>query len=178
MDAPSQTIPRLAAVDASVDLETVFHAHYARVARLVARVIRDAGRAEEIAVDVFLKWSRHPAAHGEGAAGWLSRTAVRMALDELRRQARRARYERIASLGRRTPTPEELHVARSDQDRVRAVLARLSRRQAALLLLRHDGLSYDELAATLRLHPASVGTLLARAQQIFRKEYVKRYGHA
>jgi hypothetical protein len=35
---------------------------------------------------VFLKWSRHPNAHGDGAEGWLYRTAVRGALDELRRQ--------------------------------------------------------------------------------------------
>ena len=46
----------------------------------------------------------------------------------------------------------------------------------ALLLLRADGLSYDETAAALNLNPSSVGTLLARARQAFRKEYVKRYG--
>ena len=49
-------------------------------------------------------------------------------------------------------------------------------RQTELLLLRHDGASYEELASTLELNPASVGTLLSRAQQAFRKEYLKRYG--
>jgi len=48
-------------------------------------------------------------------------------------------------------------------------------RQAELLLLRSDGHSYDELAGSLSLNPASVGTLLSRAKQAFRKEYVKRY---
>ena len=56
------------------------------------------------------------------------------------------------------------------------MLAALPRRQAELLLLRSDDGSYDELAAALSLNPASVGTLLARAKQAFRKEYVKRYG--
>jgi RNA polymerase sigma-70 factor (ECF subfamily) len=55
-------------------------------------------------------------------------------------------------------------------------LGALSPRQAELLLLRSQGLNYDELASTLDLNPASVGTLLSRAQQAFRKEYVEKYG--
>jgi RNA polymerase sigma-70 factor (ECF subfamily) len=49
-------------------------------------------------------------------------------------------------------------------------------RQAELLLLRHEGFDYRELAAALHLNPASVGTLLSRAQETFRKEYIKAYG--
>jgi len=59
---------------------------------------------------------------------------------------------------------------------VRQVLASLKPVQAAMLLLRSEGLSYAELAAALNLNPASVGTLLARAGQAFKKEYVIRYG--
>jgi RNA polymerase sigma-70 factor (ECF subfamily) len=49
-------------------------------------------------------------------------------------------------------------------------------REAELLILRSSGLTYGELAGALGLNPASVGTLIARAQQAFRKEYVKQYG--
>ena len=56
------------------------------------------------------------------------------------------------------------------------MLARMEGRRAELLLLRSGGLSYDELAEALALNPASVGTLLSRAQQTFRKEYIKLYG--
>jgi RNA polymerase sigma-70 factor (ECF subfamily) len=59
---------------------------------------------------------------------------------------------------------------------VRTVLAAIPKRDAELLLLRSDGSSYGELAGTLSINPASVGTLLSRARQTFRKEYVKRYG--
>jgi RNA polymerase sigma-70 factor (ECF subfamily) len=52
----------------------------------------------------------------------------------------------------------------------------MDRRQAELLLLRGSGLKYEELAAALNLNPAGVGTMIVRAQQAFRKEYVKRYG--
>ena len=45
-----------------------------------------------------------------------------------------------------------------------------------MLLLRSEDLSYEELASALDLNPASVGTLLSRAQEAFRKEYIEKYG--
>jgi RNA polymerase sigma-70 factor (ECF subfamily) len=143
---------------------------------VIAAVVRDHARAEELAVEVFLKWWRSPKAQGENARGWLYRTAVRMALDELRRETRRARYERLLMFGRKPPTPEDVRASNEDQKRVRTVLNAISSRQAELLLLRSQGLSYAELSAALGLNVASVGTSISRAQQTFRREYIKRYG--
>jgi RNA polymerase sigma-70 factor (ECF subfamily) len=140
-------------------------------------VVKNPARAEEIAVEVFLKlWQRQSEAHLEG---WLYRVAVRSALDELRKQTRRARYEGLVgwALPHTTPaTPDEVHSANVEQDRVRCVLGALSPRQAEFLLLRSHGFSCGEVAATLKVKPGSIGTLLSRAQQTFRKECVKRYG--
>ncbi len=158
------------------NFDRVFRAQFERITRVIARVVHDQARAEELAVEVFVKlWTTHQA-HGDNVEGWLYRTAVRAALDELRRRTRRARYERLTGFLRRIATPEELHHTSEDQERVRRVLAALAPRQSELLLLRSDGLSYEELASALDLNPASVGTLLSRAQQAFRKEFVKRYG--
>ena len=176
MDASQQAIAEISPRVDPVDIETVFRAQYDRVARVIARVLRDPARAEELAVEVFLKWSRNPQAQGEGSQGWLYRAAVRTGLDELRRQARRSRREGLLGFARSSPTPEELLAAREDQERVRAVLAGMQPRQAELLVLRADGLSYEELADALHLKPASIGTFLSRAEQAFRKEYRKRYG--
>jgi RNA polymerase sigma-70 factor (ECF subfamily) len=74
-------------------------------------------------------------------------------------------------------TPEELHTAQDEQQRVRLVLTTLRQRDASLLVLRSDGLAYDELASALGLNPASIGTLISRAQRAFRTEYVRRYGN-
>lgn len=63
-----------------------------------------------------------------------------------------------------------------ERARVRQALGALKTDQVALILLRAEGLSYAELAAALRLKQGSVGTLLARAEEAFRKEYVHRYG--
>jgi RNA polymerase sigma-70 factor (ECF subfamily) len=160
----------------SFDFEAFFHAHYPRIARAVARIAGDHGRAEDLAIEAFWKLSREPRAQNENPGGWVYRTAMRMALNELRRAHRRARYELLASFLPGLRTPEELHAATEEAAQVRLVLAVLPARQAELLLLRFDGLSYEELASTLDLNPASIGTLLSRAQRAFRKEFVKRYG--
>ena len=79
-------------------------------------------------------------------------------------------------MARRVSTPEEIHASGEEQERVRLVLAVIKSHQAELLILRSHGLSYEELAAALDLNPASIGTLLSRAHEVFRKEYVRRYG--
>lgn len=177
VDAPSDAMTAGAARDDTADFDAAFAAHYGRIARVVARVVQDRGRAEEIAVEVFLKWQRHSEARGDGAVGWLCRTAVRMGLDELRRQTRRARFEvLLGAIRRAPPTPEDVRAAHDERTRVRSVLRSLRPRDASLLLLRGEGLRYDEVAASLGVKPASVGTLISRAQQAFRTEYVRRYG--
>ena len=177
MNATSDTLGAAGLSPAASDFDTIFETHYESTARAIARVIHDNGRAEELAVEAFWKLSRNPQAQGERAGGWLHRTAIRLALDELRRRSRRTRYESLMAIFTSGPRrPDELFSAAQEQGRVRAVLAGIGTRQAELLLLRHDGASYDELASSLEIHPASVGTFLSRAQQAFRKEYIKRYG--
>ena len=157
-------------------LDEIFRAHYERVARVIGRVIHDQARAEEIAVEVFLKWWRNPQTPGEHAEGWLYRASVRKALDELRSQTRRKRFERFVGLARQSPpTPEHLYAAGVEQQRVRAVLGALQPRHAELLLLRSEDLTYRQIAVSLALKPNYVGSLISRAEEAFRKEYLKRY---
>jgi RNA polymerase sigma-70 factor, ECF subfamily len=162
--------------EAAVEFEEVFHLHYDRVARTIARIVTDPSRAEELAVEVFWKLWRKPEALSSEVGGWLYRSAVRAALYDLRREARRARYHRLFPFLGSPSTPEETRAAAEECEHVRSVLASMNARQAELLLLRVDDLSYQEVATALGLNPASVGTLLSRAQLAFRKEYLKQYG--
>ena len=98
-------------LEAIFDFETFFHAHYERTARVIARVVKDPARAEDPAAEVFWKLWRQ----GEQAGGWLYRTAVRLALDELRHFARRNRYERLSDRGSDPPTPEEVQLVGPDR---------------------------------------------------------------
>jgi RNA polymerase sigma-70 factor (ECF subfamily) len=176
VSALSNSVPGPEAGDGAFDFDAVFHAHYPRLARILARVTGDPSRAEELAVDALWKLWRSPEAHGAQAGGWLYRTAVRLGLNELRGRGRRARHESLSDLSAASPDPEQARAAAEERRQVREVLAALDPRHAGLLVLRSDGLTYEELASALELNPASVGTFLGRAQQAFRKEYVKRYG--
>jgi RNA polymerase sigma-70 factor (ECF subfamily) len=175
MNARSEPFAEAAMPPAGDDVGTLFHLHYPQIARTIARIVNDPGRAEELAVDVFWKFMHSPRAHDGNVAGWLYRTAIRKGLDELRRHQRREKYERLWFFTA-APSPELLHSASEDQRQVRTVLGTLRSRHSELLILRSEGLSYQEIAEVLGLNEASIGTLLRRAQDAFRKEYVKRYG--
>jgi RNA polymerase sigma-70 factor (ECF subfamily) len=56
---------------------------------------------------------------------------------------------------------------------VRGALARLPRKQAIAVVLRHSGLSYTEVAAALDMSPGSVGTTVRRAETALRKELTR-----
>ncbi len=170
MYAPCET-----AAESAADFETLFYLHYDRIAYAIARIVGDPARAEELAMEAFWKFWQSPQAHNERAGGWLYRVAVNLGLYELRRRARHARFERL--FRRSGPsTPEEIHAADQEQRQVREVLSRMKSRDAELLLLRNEDLRYEEIAAALSLNPASIGTLIARAREAFRKEYVNLYG--
>jgi RNA polymerase sigma-70 factor (ECF subfamily) len=56
------------------------------------------------------------------------------------------------------------------------VLGALKPRDAELLLLRSEDLTYQQVAISLALKPNYVGSLISRAEEAFRKEYLNRYG--
>jgi RNA polymerase sigma-70 factor (ECF subfamily) len=166
--------------ETSCDFNVLFETGYRRLARLVYKITGDTGSAEEIASEAFFRLHQNPPPSRTNIEGWLYRTGCRLALDHLKKARRRARYEAIAALFRlgasvNNSPDAELELA-DERRRVRRALGALKAGQIALILLRAEGFTYDELAAKLNLTPSSVGTLLTRAEEAFRKEYLKRYG--
>ncbi|MFY1669673.1 sigma-70 family RNA polymerase sigma factor [Plantactinospora sp. WMMB334] len=152
------------------DLEPIFRAAYPRVVAVAARVLGARDQAEDVAQEVFLTFgrSRVPA---ENALGWLCIAAAHTALNQLRSGRRRSwREEAVGGADTVGPDVADVVVTLDERRRVRAALARLPRRQAVALVLRHSGLSYAEVAAALDLSPGSVGTILRRAESAVRKE--------
>jgi RNA polymerase sigma-70 factor, ECF subfamily len=175
----NEAIAEMETRGAPFDLDAAFCAHYTKVFRIIARVVHDPARAKELAVEVFLKLWKKQLQPGANLEAWLYRVAVRTGLDELRSRTRRMRYEALLEFVQVRPapaTPEEIRRSNEEAEKVRTVLAYMDRKQAERLLLRSQEFSYKEAAVILRLTTSSVGTLVARAQEAFRKEYVKRYG--
>ena len=158
-----------------LEFEAIFLAQYSRVVRVIARIVNDSGWAEDVAMEVFGKLWRTPPRKISDVGGWLYRTAVRAALDELRRRARREKYEHLFSSMRPLAREEQAH-STDEARQVRHVLSSMKKRDAELLVLRSEGMSYEEIAQVLVLNPVSIGTLLNRAQLAFRKEYIRSYG--
>ncbi|WP_240742171.1 RNA polymerase sigma factor [Micromonospora zingiberis] len=152
------------------DLEQVFRTTYPRVVGVAARVLGSRAEAEDVAQEVFLAFGRSSVPAGQ-AVGWLSVAAAHTALNQVRSRRRRAAREQVAGdLDAVCPDVADTVVTRDERRRVRAALARLPRRQAVALLLRHSGLSYAEVAAALDLSPGSVGTTVRRAESALREE--------
>jgi RNA polymerase sigma-70 factor (ECF subfamily) len=163
----------------TTSFETLFHRHYDRVYGLLYRLVGSRAEAEDLAQEVFIKLYKHTSRRSlfrqrkeQNISAWLYRVATNAGYDALK--MRKRRWQRDTLL---VPDPSgapgaEQNVARQEEvARVRQALARLSPRQAQLLLLRQMGLSYAECAAACDVAPGSVGTLLARAGAAFREAY-------
>lgn len=130
-------------------------------------------------METFWKMYQRPPRDRNNLPGWLYRVATNLGLNALRSQKRRQHYEE--QVGRsdlqddKTINPaEELEHAEQRQQ-VRQVLATMKPRSAQLLLLRHAGLSYAEVAAAMKIKPSSIGKLLARAEEEFERLYRQMY---
>ena len=163
-------------------VEALFREHYGRIAGMLTRLTGDRAHSEEIAADVFQKLSRRPVLldSREDLTAWIYRVATNAGLDALRTNARRRRREAAAGWegihAAAAPSALDGMLAEERRQRVRAVLGALKPREAQLLLLRSSGLAYRELAGALGIEPASVGTMLARAEAEFERRFRARYG--
>lgn len=155
--------------------EALFRREYPRVVAIAQRVVADADEAEDVAQDVFVSFYRRHPAEAHYAAPWLYAAAAHAALNVLRSRQRRGKRDAVEALRRDAQSPDPARAAETSETRseVRAALARLPDRSAALLALRYSGLSYEEIAAALGLRQSSIGTLLRRAEDAFRKEVTK-----
>ncbi|HEV2071373.1 MAG TPA: sigma-70 family RNA polymerase sigma factor [Acidimicrobiales bacterium] len=153
------------------DLDEIFRRDYELVVGVAARVLGSRDQADDVAQDVFLSFGRSSVSAGE-ARGWLCVAAAHTALNLLRSGRRRTSREETAAAADHLVVSDvaEAVVTLEERRRVRAALARLPRKQAVALVLRHSGLSYAEVAAALDLSPGSVGTTVRRAESALRKE--------
>lgn len=159
--------------------EELFRKYMKPLMNFVRRFTGSQAVAEELTQDIFLKVYRARAGYEPKSrfSTYLYRVATNHCLNELRRGEWKARFDPIdasseAQEGRASaelpdPAPSAEAIAESSQlcAAVEAALASLPENQrAAILLLRYQGLSYEEIAEALGSSVPAVKSLLNRAK--------------
>jgi len=149
------------------DVERLFRTYNTPLVRYLTRRLGDRDWAEEVAQETFLRALRQDRIDNERA--WLFAVATNLVRDEARKDARRRRHLALLAEQERAeealePEPSSLERAQDAAIARRAVEA-LAERDRLALLMREEGLSYEEIAVALDLSPGSVGTTLSRARR-------------
>jgi RNA polymerase sigma factor (sigma-70 family) len=164
------TVPPAVSDTTDPAFDRVFRAEYARAVAIATRVLGDRSRAEDVAQDAFLSLHRRRCSDQPWAGGWVCAAAAHGALNVLRGDRRRERRERLVTASPAATDPAAALEQRDDSRALRAALRRLPRRAATVLVLRHSGLSYAEVAAAMGVKQGAVGTMLRRAESALKKE--------
>jgi len=161
------------AESSTIDFEALFDEHWNRLCGILYRMLGDPQEAEDLALEAFLRLQLYPPRDDRNLGGWLYRVATNLGFNALRKSKRRKYYEEQAnSLITNDNSPEdpaETAERRLATERVRATLRAMKKRKAQVLILRHSGLSYVEIAEATGVSPGSIGTLLARAEKEFER---------
>lgn len=172
----TQRAPRAALVaqraqhDGERSFECFFVTHYERVVLIAYRVLGDRQAAEDVAQEVFLSFHGRVDPSAQWAPGWLWAASAHQALNLVRGSRRRRDRELRVASASYAPGPEDGAIAAEQRALVRSCLARLPQREAEILAMRASGLSYADIASAVGVQPGSIGTLIARAQKLLRKE--------
>lgn len=164
--------------------ERLVSANLKRVWRVVWRVVRDDSDADDVSQEVFLTaWQSLATYRGECRfSTWLHRIAVTRALNHLDRSSEKLRRASVplearpsddsedpprpaARLADGGPSPLQALEAREVMRRLAECLGKLPPSWRTIVALRDgESLSYEEIAATLRVALGTVRSRLARAR--------------
>jgi RNA polymerase sigma factor (sigma-70 family) len=152
----------------------VFRARFTMLYRYLKRLSGDGALADDVAQESFVRLHRRGTMPTDPGA-WLVTVANNIIRDEYRSAKRRRRLLTLWMVqddpsARARSSDAEL-LSQERQAAVRRALDQLPERDRRLLILRHEGFSYREIAEALGVAGSSVGTLLARATAALSKSY-------
>jgi RNA polymerase sigma factor (sigma-70 family) len=150
--------------------DEVVREHSARVYRLAYRLTGNQHDAEDLTQEVFVRVFRSLSNYTPGTfEGWLHRITTNLFLDMVRRR-QRIRFESLGDdaadrLEGREPTPAEAFDKRNLDTDIQSALAALPPDyRAAVVLCDIEGLSYEEIAATLDVKLGTVRSRIHRGR--------------
>ncbi|WP_066905278.1 RNA polymerase sigma factor SigE [Millisia brevis] len=152
--------------------------HGDRVYRLAYRLSGNRHDAEDLTQETFIRVFRSLSNYQPGTfEGWLHRITTNLFLDMVRRRGRIRMetlpedYDRLPS---DTPNPEQIyHDSRLDADLQNALDALPPEFRAAVVLCDIEGLSYEEIGATLGIKLGTVRSRIHRGRQALRERLAR-----
>lgn len=177
MDAMSQAGTASAATKETFLFDEAFTLHHRTVFRAARSVVQDAGIAEDVTQEVFLRLYENMDAINdeEMLRPWLIRVAINVARNTVRGNIRaNIRDENyVKETDETTDLTAEKELERRERAKeVHRALSLIKEPLRSCLVLKQQGLSYREIAESLSLNETSIGTFVARARQ----EFVRHYG--
>ncbi|MCP9206220.1 RNA polymerase sigma factor SigE [Streptomyces cucumeris] len=165
-DAPAWTPPTW---------EEIVSTHSARVYRLAYRLTGNQHDAEDLTQEVFVRVFRSLSTYTPGTfEGWLHRITTNLFLDMVRRR-QRIRFDALGEdaaerLPSREPSPQQhFNDTHFDADVQQALDTLAPEFRAAVVLCDIEGLSYEEIAATLGVKLGTVRSRIHRGRSHLRK---------
>jgi RNA polymerase sigma-70 factor (ECF subfamily) len=154
--------------------------HSARVYRLAYRLTGNKHDAEDLTQDVFIRVFRSLSTYTPGTfEGWLHRITTNLFLDHARRK-QRIRFDALADdaaerLPGREPSPAQAYDDTHLDPEIAAALQALPPDfRAAVVLCDIEGLSYEEIAATLGIKLGTVRSRIHRGRSQLRTALAHR----
>ncbi|MBK9214125.1 MAG: sigma-70 family RNA polymerase sigma factor [Chloracidobacterium sp.] len=177
VDIMSEQTAAASATD-RIGFEEAFMLHHRTVFRAARSVVRDAGMAEDVTQEAFLRLYKNldSITSDEMLRPWLIRVAINLAKNTIRGQVRaNTRDENyVKSTGDQTVSVEDEYEQSAGVSEILRAMNKLKEPHRSCLLLKQQGLSYKEIAASLDLNETSIGTFVARARAEFARHYGKQ----
>ncbi|MEE1939204.1 RNA polymerase sigma factor SigE [Streptomyces sp. TRM 70361] len=155
--------------------EEIVSTHSARVYRLAYRLTGNQHDAEDLTQEVFVRVFRSLSTYTPGTfEGWLHRITTNLFLDMVRRK-QRIRFDALGDdaaerLASREPSPQQhFNDTHFDADVQQALDTLAPEFRAAVVLCDIEGLSYEEIAATLGVKLGTVRSRIHRGRSHLRK---------
>jgi RNA polymerase sigma-70 factor (ECF subfamily) len=155
-------------LDPATQFRELYDREYNAVYRAIRAVVLDPAAAEDLTQETFVRAYRARQRYKPTAppGAWLRRIGVNLAISHLRRQ-KLARF--LPARLYVAPDRREYEQAEA-RDVVTKALAALSPKlRAAVVLHYYEGMTRDEIAATLRIPAGTVASRIAKAVAIMRR---------
>jgi RNA polymerase sigma factor (sigma-70 family) len=167
-----------AAATEKIEFEEAFALHHRCVYRAARAVVKDSALAEDITQETFLRFYNHQDSITsiEMLRPWLIRVAINVAKNtvrgNIRANTRDGKY--VKHKGETSAASVEIDYEEyAGVNEVYRALSKVKEPLRSCLILKQQGLSYKEIAASLELNKSSIGTFIARGRQEFARFYGK-----